>query len=208
MKFPLNRTPDYALNCYAPPSRHMGGTGVGFLAGLLVGLVIALVVAFYVTNAPLPFANKGSKLGEKFLPKAGSELPDPNRPLYGKDVKEGRIPAEETSSNAVLVAPSPATSPAALGVPDAVPASSPPPTLPFYLQTGSFKSIEDAEQLRARLALAGVEANLSQAEVDGKQVNRVRVGPFSNAEEAYKARAKLTENGFEARLVKPIAIAQ
>jgi cell division protein FtsN len=206
MKYPLNRIRYRAVNPCSALASQMGGTGGGFLAGLLVGLIIALVVAFYVTNAPLPFANKASKLGEKFLPKAGSELPDPNRPLYGKDVKDGRIPAEDTSSNAVLVAPSPTTpTPVA---PDAPVSTSAPAATPFYLQTGSFKSIDDAEQLRARLALAGVEANLSQAEVDGRQVNRVRVGPFSNAEEAYKARAKLTENGFEAKLVKPAASVQ
>lgn len=204
MNYPLNYTPSFKRY-----SVQTGSTGSGFLAGLLLGLIMSLVVAFYVTNAPLPFANKTGKLGEKWLPKAGADLPDPNRSLYGKDVKNGHIPTEEKKSGAMLVTPlppqsddqiipvTPATSQEAASL-----TGQTQPNPPFYLQTGSFKNIEDAEQLRARLALAGVEANLSQAEINGKQLNRVRVGPFANAEEAYKARSKLTENGFEAKLMK------
>jgi cell division protein FtsN len=183
------------MSSYSPSCLHRlqyGGTGGGFLAGLLVGLLAALAVALYVTNAPLPFASPNGR-SDKLVDKSSALLSDPNKSLYTKDAKDGRLVVEPLPSSRM-----------GTESPDIAPSAPDPATnAVFFLQAGSFKSLEDAEQLRARLALAGVEANLSSAQVDGADVNRVRVGPFTTAEEAYRTRAKLTENGFEARLVKP-----
>ena len=178
-----------------------GGAGVGFVAGLLVGLLIALGVALYVTKAPIPLSS--NKQSEKSIEKpTGSfnspfsgEAPDPNKSLYNKDIREGRAVKERPD----VVAPT--TIPEQKASSSAEPST--PPLSGYYLQTGSFSNPEEADQLRARLALAGIEANVTAAQVSGKSVKRVRVGPFSSAEEAYRARMRLTENGFEARLVKP-----
>ena len=192
-----------------------GGTGAGFVGGLLLGLVVALGVALYVTKAPLPFANKLGKTADKPSDRPAGEVsspsgeaPDPNKSLYNKDVREGRIGREEPASEPPRqVSPAAPTAPANAAAPvsPTAPASAASPASPataYYLQTGSFANSDEADQLRARLALAGIEANVLQAEVGGKTMNRVRVGPFSTAEDAYRARTRLTENGFEARLVK------
>lgn len=51
----------------------------------------------------------------------------------------------------------------------------------YVLQVASFKSHQEADRLKARLALLGMEAKIQTVSVDGKQTwHRVRLGPFSS----------------------------
>ena len=60
----------------------------------------------------------------------------------------------------------------------------------YYLQAGAFQNAADADNLKARLALAGLEAQIQTATVPDKGVwHRVRMGPYSNAQDLEKARA-------------------
>ncbi len=63
----------------------------------------------------------------------------------------------------------------------------------YYLQVGSFKVLEDAETLRARLIMMGMSSEIQRAEVNGVQFNRVRVGPFARIDDMNKTRARLGE---------------
>ena len=79
---------------------------------------------------------------------------------------------------------SPATRVAAPG-PAAVPAPAPPADNQLYLQLGSFISRDNAESLRARLALNNVsDAAVLESTVDRKNIYRVRIGPLRSVEEA------------------------
>ena len=52
----------------------------------------------------------------------------------------------------------------------------------YLLQVGSYRSRTEADQVRARLAHAGITAQVQRA-VDGTRIwNRVRIGPLSDAE--------------------------
>jgi cell division protein FtsN len=54
----------------------------------------------------------------------------------------------------------------------------------------------DAENLKAKLALLGVEANIQTAAIKDKGVwYRVRLGPYKNADELNRARGFLKQNG-------------
>ena len=59
----------------------------------------------------------------------------------------------------------------------------------------------DAEQ-RARMAMLGFEARLTEREQAGQTVYRVRLGPFEKKDAAEAAREKLTESGVESALVR------
>jgi cell division protein FtsN len=72
----------------------------------------------------------------------------------------------------------------------------------YALQVGSFVSVQDAENRKARLALAGFEAKIVQAEVDGKTVYRVRAGPYKDFDEMTKARGRITESGFDVSVAR------
>jgi cell division protein FtsN len=73
----------------------------------------------------------------------------------------------------------------------------------YLLQAGSFRSREQADQLRARLGLLGLETSVQTVNVDNSQAwHRVRVGPFSNLQDLNDARALLRKNGVDAILIR------
>lgn len=73
----------------------------------------------------------------------------------------------------------------------------------YLLQAGSFRSRQQADQLRARLGLLGLETSVQTVKVDDKQAwHRVRVGPFSNLDELNDVRVLLRNNGIDAILIR------
>ena len=73
----------------------------------------------------------------------------------------------------------------------------------FWLQTGSFSTESDAENLKARLAFAGWEASVQQGLLPDKVVRfRVRLGPYDNQDEMQRIKTELGKRGFEAAVIK------
>jgi len=73
----------------------------------------------------------------------------------------------------------------------------------YLLQAGSFRSHEQADQLRARLALLGFETDIQTVSVNNRQTwHRVRVGPFNNLTDLNAARSLLKKNGVDAILIR------
>ena len=73
----------------------------------------------------------------------------------------------------------------------------------YLLQAGSFRSHKQADQLRARLALLGMETRIQTVSVNNKQAwHRVRVGPYDNLRELNQARSQLSKNGIDAILIR------
>ena len=54
----------------------------------------------------------------------------------------------------------------------------------YFVQVGAYSKPEDAEQQRAKLALAGLRASVTEREQNGRTVHRVRLGPFDRKDEA------------------------
>lgn len=73
----------------------------------------------------------------------------------------------------------------------------------YYLQAGAFEDPSEADNLKARLALMGVEASVQKVELPEKgTVHRVRVGPYLGQDEMNKARQQLSSSGINAAIVK------
>src|SRR2546430_5327446 len=73
----------------------------------------------------------------------------------------------------------------------------------YFLQAGSFQNPDDAEKLKARLALMGMEATVEPANLAEKGVwYRVRLGPYTRVDEINRVRQQLTQNGVDASLVR------
>jgi cell division protein FtsN len=72
----------------------------------------------------------------------------------------------------------------------------------YYLQAGAFREMSDAEATRAKLALLGFEAAISDRASDSGVLHRVRVGPYNQAAVVNKARAKLLDNGVVVDVVR------
>ncbi|GLS15184.1 MULTISPECIES: SPOR domain-containing protein [Hydrogenophaga] len=72
----------------------------------------------------------------------------------------------------------------------------------YFVQAGAFRSPEEAESQRARLAMMGFAANITEREQAGRPVFRVRVGPFQQKVPADATREQLESGGVEAALVR------
>ena len=72
----------------------------------------------------------------------------------------------------------------------------------YYLQAGAFREIADAESTRAKLALLGFEANVSDRATDTGVLHRVRLGPYQQVEAMNRVRSKLSENGVDVAVVR------
>jgi cell division protein FtsN len=72
----------------------------------------------------------------------------------------------------------------------------------FFAQAGAYTRSDDAEAQRAKLALLGLDAKVSEREQAGRSVYRVRVGPFDSRAQADAAIDKLQAAGVESTLVR------
>ena len=212
------------------PSRQRGNTLTGVIIGLIVGLGIAVAVALLITKGSTPFTDKSGKLGKMSEPTAG-QVADPNKPLYGnkeaaiqanKEITAKNKPADDPLGDAVAAMENTAAPGAKPAVPAAPAATPPTAALPatapaaqnvkpaaagddeviYYLQAGAFREMDDAENTRAKLALLGFEANISEKANESGVLHRVRIGPFPQVEAMNKARAKLIDSGIDVAIVK------
>ena len=206
-----------------PRRRQGGGTILGLIIGLIIGLGIAIVVAMTINKTTLPFLNKQARPDRVEL--APGQANDPNKPLYGnkaaareaaKDFASAPAPLEPVPTNAID--PQAAKNAAAKEVSPTPPAEKikkPVPAKPtetaktdgdekwtYYLQAGAFRDQGDAESARAKLALLGFEARLTERPTDNGTLYRVRVGPFSQLETMNRMRGKLSDNGVDVAVIR------
>ena len=86
--------------------------------------------------------------------------------------------------------------------PAAAPAAAGEDKFVYYLQAGAFREVADAENTRAKLALLGFEATVSDRTTDTGVLHRVRMGPYNQVETMNKVRSKLSENGIDVAVVR------
>lgn len=201
------------------PARSAGGTLIGIFIGLVFGALIAAGAAWYFTRAnpfqaaPVaPRVQAPAEQGPAALPgKPG------DRPVVKQDFEFYKIlpqgdnvpsPAGPQGAQAQPVPPlaTPAQQPPA-PVTEAVPQPvqqagqqpAPRPAERIYLQVGAFENPSEADNLKARLALSGIQASAQRTQLpDGRVVHRVRVGPFAKPEDMNPMRSRLAEAGFSA----------
>lgn len=198
------------------PARNssQGSTLIGVFVGLIIGVLIAAALAWYFSR-PYDFQNAGGK------PEAAQSIGGAPIALPGKP---GDKPVEKPAEQAATAAPA---QPAAQSAPDAdkkfdfydilpkgdqaalPPAQNAKPAAQaesadrFYLQLGAFADPSEVDNLKARLALMGVEASVQRIEAGDKgTLHRVRIGPYAKPEDMNAARAQLAQAGIESNVVK------
>ncbi|MDK9702794.1 MAG: SPOR domain-containing protein [Sulfuritalea sp.] len=209
-----------AANPRAPQKKSGGGTLVGIFIGLVVGISIAFGVVWYLNKSPLPFQNKyeGAPKAESHKPAAGAAGGQGPAALPGKpgdkpaerqrfefyNILEGKQPAAPGTAApapAAPAAPGAATTPG-VAVAPAVEVK-PAPSEVFFLQVGAFAKAADADNLKAKLALTGLEAGVQEVSIPEKgTMHRVRVGPFRDPDEMNRARNLLSQNGVQGTVIK------
>jgi cell division protein FtsN len=173
-----------------------GGTLLGFVLGLVLGLGIAVAVALYITNAPVPFMSKVKPASESVTPDTAG---DPNKPLYAPAPgTKGGAPAAAVPKVDAATDPKAAPPPAEKGPTPAVADDG----SRFLLQAGAFRSHDEADAMRARLALLGFDSKIFPLEKDGTTLYRVRLGPYGNLEDINRIRKTMAENGIDVQLIR------
>lgn len=197
------------------PSRSGGGTLIGVFIGLVFGALIAAGAAWYFTRTnPFQSAPVAPRLpnAEQQAPAALPGKPG-DRPVAKQDFEFYKIlpqgenlpaPIEPQLMPPAAPKPAPVTPPQPLAqpaqqAPAPVQEAAVKPVERLYLQVGAFENPGEADNLKARLALSGIEASAQRAQLaDGRVVHRVRIGPFSKPEDMNPTRARLAEAGFNA----------
>jgi cell division protein FtsN len=203
-----------------------GGTLLGIIIGLIIGLAIALGVAITIKNTPLPFSNKLGKQ-EKAVEPAPNQVSDPNKPMYGnKDMTKeaakdfvkkadekataGAIDEQKPDAKAAAQSKTPAADKAAADKAAAEKAAADKTAkvdasddkFTYFLQAGAFREQTDAENARAKLALLGFSAVITERDSENGMLYRVRIGPFSQSETMNRVRSKLSDNGVDVAVVR------
>lgn len=73
----------------------------------------------------------------------------------------------------------------------------------YVLQAGSFRSYKDADTMKARLALQGIEAQIQKVTIGDDQTwHRVRIGPLTELTRVNRLRTQLREQDIDALLLR------
>ena len=72
----------------------------------------------------------------------------------------------------------------------------------YLLQAGSFQQFNEADSLKARLALIGVEANIQSVEVNKTKWHRVQIGPSNDRNALEKLRKRLKSSQIDTILLQ------
>jgi cell division protein FtsN len=72
----------------------------------------------------------------------------------------------------------------------------------YVLQAGSYKNFADADRVRAKLALQGVESKVQKVSVDNDTWHRIRIGPISNLDELNHLRTILRKADVDVLVIR------
>ena len=190
-----------------------GGLAAGLVIGLVGGLVIAAALAWYFN-----LGSRGFKTVEetaKPKPTMAEHKPAPAEPPPAAKKEETSPPAPTPDTAAEKKAPAADTPAPAVkprvdytfygilpGDKPAKPVEPPKSKETWWLQVAALKNPVDADKLKARLALLGLEVSTQKVDSAGQPLYRVRVGPYKREDDALGDLDTLAQNNFEPRLFK------
>lgn len=170
-------------------SRRRQGGWLSFLSGLALGLFVALLV-YLQAHAPRSAQTQATTQEQPAeTPTGTAGSPAVKKPRFDfytiLPEMEVKVPEWEVAKDARKSPETPARAAA------------------YMLQVGSFQRYEDADRIKARLALIGVSADVQPVVINGKDTwHRVRVGPFQDLNKLQATRSRLAENHISFMLVR------
>jgi cell division protein FtsN len=73
----------------------------------------------------------------------------------------------------------------------------------YWLQAGAFAEEREADNLKARIALTGLEASVRAVSIPDKgTLYRVRLGPYQSLDDANRIKSALSQNGVGAAIIR------
>ncbi len=202
---------------------------LGMIIGLLLGIVISLAVALWLNRLSNPFVEKGKSVEP--IPKMAPAQPPPppDAAKAAEQAAKGKGGPEKAPEKAAKSSERPrfefyqilpgekdagdkdaksaAKAPVARPEP-AKPGSSPGTPKPhtgetYWLQAGAFAEEKEADNLKAKIALTGLEASVRAVSIPDKgTLYRVRLGPYQSLDDANRIKSALSQNGVGAAIIR------
>lgn len=72
----------------------------------------------------------------------------------------------------------------------------------YVLQAGSYREFNEADRVRAQLALQGIESKVQRVSVDNDTWHRVRIGPITDLKELNRIRDRLREADMDVLVIR------
>lgn len=160
-------------------------------------------------NAPLagkPAQRPASAAGTASVPPPGATAappasPTPTTPTTPTTPATAAKPPGKDPASILAGTPAPGAAAPATATP---PLSGKAALDPFvyFVQAGAFSRADEADQQRARLAMQGLNAKITEREQAGRVVYRVRLGPYPTRDEADTLQSRLQDQSIEAQIVR------
>ncbi|MFA6921360.1 MAG: SPOR domain-containing protein [Gallionella sp.] len=173
---------------------------MGILVGMIVGVALAAGLAWFILKSPSPFVSKEQKPSADIIRQVAEapvvDVVKPKAEAVAASGVEDAKPRFEfykvLTDKQDATADAPAKTAEKQKSVDAKAA-------PKYLQAASFANAADAENLKATLAMKGLDVSVQKVTIPGRgEMHRVRVGPFQNEQDMNSARGTLKLNGLDA----------
>jgi cell division protein FtsN len=209
------------------------GMIIGLLLGVVISLAVALwlnrlsnpfvekgkqvepVAKFAPAQpqAPAEAAKAAAEAARGKLPAATPAAAAPSTPDKAKAADRPRfefyqiLPGEKevTDKEAKAAAPTAPRAPSTAGTkPGATPGAPKPHSgETYWLQAGAFAEEREADNLKARIALTGLEASVRAVSIPDKgTLYRVRLGPYQSLDDANRIKSALSQNGVGAAIIR------
>ena len=203
---------------------------LGIIIGLLLGIVISLAVALWLNRLSNPFVDKArpvepvSKIAPAQPPPPADAAKAAEKAAKGKDAaaQADKAPAKTTErprfefyqilpgdkevsdKEAKAAAVRPPPPPPTGARPGSTPAVPKPHSGEVYwLQAGAFSEEREADNLKARIALTGLEATVRAVSIPDKgTLYRVRLGPYQSLDDANRNKTTLSQNGVGTAIIR------
>lgn len=155
----------------------------GLFIGLVAGLAVGLALYFFDPRTPAPETPREA-------------VPASTQESAGGDNAE-QFDYYEMLKNYEVVVPEREA---------AVTRDVPAPTVQragaYVLQVGSYRKFEEADRVRAQLALQGIESKVQRVSVDNDTWHRVRVGPITDPTELGRVKERLREADMDSLVIR------
>lgn len=166
---------------------------MGILCGLAVGLAIAGIVYIkdHRPDAPIAAAGKVEKRRAR-----GNEPPDADGDSSAEEPAKSYAFYDMLPKFEVVVPEKDKdVRPDTKSVPETRRGT-------YVLQAGSYKNFADADRVRAKLALQGVESKVQKVSVDTDTWHRIRIGPISKLDELNRLRQILRKADVDVLVIR------
>jgi cell division protein FtsN len=185
---------------YKPKRGKPGGFSgwLGLACGLGLGLAVALVVYLkdHRLDAPAASASASTGIGKPAKKRSHSnEPPEPADTGSEEPAKSYAFYDALPKFEVVVPEKDKEVRPDIKSVPETRPGT-------YVLQAGSYKNFADADRVRAKLALQGIESKVQKVSVDNDTWHRIRIGPISKLDDLNRMRQILRKADVDVLVIR------